>query len=184
MTSKVGTLLIAHPNLPAQTPFYKSVIYIFHDSAEGTQGLILNKPTAYKVNDFMAERGFEMQSTTEHLRFGGPVSIKTLFMLHSDDFSSQSSQLAGNGLMISYDDFMLHKLSFGMQPNLWRMVVGISAWQPGQLDMELDGKQPYRPENSWLTAEANDHIMFGYDGEEQWQKAMELSSQQMINQFF
>lgn len=184
MDNKVGKLLIAHPNLPPKTPFHKAVVYIFNDGPEGTQGIILNRPTAYRVNDFMQQQGFELPTTRERMRFGGPVSTKMLFMLHTDDFESASSQPAGKGLMLSCDDFMLEKMTLGYQPSLWRMMVGIAAWQPGQLDMELNGQPPYRPENSWLTARASESIIFEHDGEKQWNRALELSSQQMINHYF
>lgn len=184
MDNRVGQLLIAHPNLPSNTPFYRSVIYIFNDGPEGTQGIILNKPTRFKVNDFMSQQGFELPLTKERMRFGGPVSSKMLFMLHTDDFESSSSMPAGRGLMLSCDDFMLEKMVMGYQPSLWRMMVGIAAWQPGQLDMELNGQPPYRAENSWLTARASESIIFEYDGENQWNRALELSSQQMINHYF
>ena len=181
--SRQGKLLIAHPNLPNQSPFSKTLVYIFDDFNGGTQGIIVNKPTQYRVNDFLASQGYEMPQTRERMRFGGPVSTKTVFMLHTDDFESSSSTPAGKGLMISCDDFMIEKMSMGYQPSLWRMMVGIAAWQPGQLDMELGGKPPFRPENSWLTADANESILFEQDGEKQWEKALELSSRQLINSY-
>jgi len=182
--SRQGQLLIAHPKLPQNNPFYKTVIYIFEDDAVGTQGIILNKSTKYSVNNFIQSQGFEMGLSPENMRFGGPVSSKMVFMLHTDDWESASSYPVGKGLMLSCDDFMLEKLAMGYQPGLWRMMVGVCAWQPGQLDMELQGEKPYRPENSWLTADANDNILFLYDGEKQWEKAMSLSSKQMINSYF
>lgn len=184
LKNKVGKLLIAHPNLPVQNPFHKSVIYIFNDGPqEGTQGLILNKSTPLSVNQVMNKLGYEFSLTKEHVRFGGPVNSNTLFMLHSDDFESASSAPAGKGLMVSCDDFMFQKMVMGYQPSVWRLMVGISSWAPGQLDAEIKGKAPYKPENSWLTATPNDVTIFEYDGERQWQKALELSSRQMINHY-
>jgi putative AlgH/UPF0301 family transcriptional regulator len=79
---------------------------------------------------------------------------------------------------------MLEKMATGNEPGLWRMVVGICSWSPGQLELELSGKYPYRPENSWLTVKANRSIMFEHDGDKQWQKAMDLSSKTMLDNFF
>ena len=104
-------------------------------------------------------------------------------MLHSNDWESSSSVDAANGLSITSDNFMLEKLSMGYVPAYWRLFVGVCSWGAGQLDMELAGKHPYRIENSWLTCSANDNIVFNYDGEDQWYKAMELSSRQMINSY-
>ena len=183
--SRQGKILISHPNLPKTTPFYKTVIYVVNDNAHGTQGIILNKPSNFTLNEFaLSKRLSGFPETSDTLRFGGPLSVKTIFMLHTDDFESSSSSIAGKGLMISSDDFMLEKMTWGQQPSAWRIAAGISGWQPGQLDLELKGEKPYRQENSWLTAEGNDSIIFNYDGVEQWERAMELSSHQMINQFF
>jgi putative AlgH/UPF0301 family transcriptional regulator len=35
-----------------------------------------------------------------------------------------------------------------------------------------------------LTANANESIIWDYDGDEQWNRAIELSSQQMIHTYF
>ena len=182
--SRQGKILISHPNLPKTTPFYKTVIYLVNDNEHGTQGMILNKPSHFTITQFAESKrldGFPMSDET--MRFGGPLSTKTVFMLHTDDFESSTSSIAGKGLMISSDDFMLEKMTWGQQPSAWRIAVGICGWQPGQLDLELKGEKPYRRENSWLTAEGNDSIIYNYDGVDQWEKAMTLSREQLINSY-
>lgn len=181
--SRVGQLLIAHPNLPDNTPFSKSVIYIGHDDEKGVTGLVVNKPSALSVTDFLQRRGFDFINYGHRMRLGGPVNSSSVFMLHSNDWESSSSVDVGKGLSITSDEFMLEKLSMGYVPAYWRIFVGVCSWGAGQLEMELAGQFPYRQENSWLTCEANDHILFNYDGEDQWQKALELSSQQMIDSY-
>lgn len=183
--SRQGKILIAHPNLPKATPFYKSVIYLVNDNEHGTQGMILNKPSNFMLNDLALSKRLDgFPETTDTLRYGGPLSVKTIYMLHTDDFESTSSNNAGKGLMLSSDDFMFQKMTWGQAPAAWRISAGMCGWQPGQLDLELKGERPYRQENSWLTAEGTDSIIFNYDGVKQWEQAMELSSHQMINQFF
>ena len=73
---------------------------------------------------------------------------------------------------------MFQKLSLGDQPAYWRMFLGLAAWAPNQLDRELSSSF------GWLMCEANDDILFNYSEEEQWEAALALSSQQMINSFF
>jgi putative AlgH/UPF0301 family transcriptional regulator len=182
----LGNLLIAHPRLPRNNPFSKTVIYIFQDNNEaGTQGIILNKPSAIPVSDYIQSRGWSMAGLTkETVRYGGPISPKTLVLLHTDDWYSASTEPICNGISVTCDDFMLEKMATGNEPGLWRMVVGICSWSPGQLELELSGKYPYRPENSWLTVKANRSIMFEHDGDKQWQKAMDLSSKTMLDNFF
>ena len=180
----IGKLLISHPNLPKTNPFHKTVIYIFQHNNEGTQGLVINKPSEFPVSQFIQSKGWAMPLTKETMRYGGPVSAKTVVMLHTDDWYSSSTIPIVNGLSITCDDFMLEKLATGNAPGLWRMCVGVCAWQPGQLDLELSGKYPYRPENSWLTVDSNRSIIFEHDGNKQWEKALESSSRQMIDSYF
>lgn len=181
---RVGKLLIAHPKLSAQSPFYKSVIFIYAENSQGVMGLIINKPTRFTVSNLAEARGIEFPLTKDYIRAGGPVNDKALLMLHTDDWSSSNTVDICPGLRISSDDFMIEKLAQGYQPTYWRMMGGICAWAPGQLDMELKGQEPYRPENSWLTCKANEDILFTYDGERQWDKALDLSSRQLFNQYF
>ena len=182
--SRAGKLLIAHPNLPATNPFYKSVIYIFDDGPDGTQGLILNKPSDFRITDFFRSKGFELPIIKETMRFGGPIKTNMVVMLHSDGWYSSSTSYTRNGISLSCDDLMLQKICIGDFPTYYRMFMGVSTWRPGQLDAELQGIQPYKSENSWLIAEADPNIIFDYDSQRQWDKAVSRSSQEMINNYF
>lgn len=182
---RVGKLLIANPILPRTSPWSKRVIYIFaDDEIQGTRGLIVNHPTRYSITEFVAGRGWDMPLSREFIRVGGPVNSKVLFMLHTNEWHSSSTAQVGNSLAISCDEFMLEKMGFGDQPNLWRMALGMCSWAPGQLDMEINGDPPYNRSNSWLVADADTNILFEYDSEKQWKEALELSSKQTIDSWF
>lgn len=185
MNNHVGKLLIAHPNLRPTDWFHKSVIYIYSDDPkQGTLGLLLNRPTNYSLKEFCNQQGVLYPEGVTMISCGGPLNRNSVILLHTDEWHSGNTTTAGPNYKISSDQQMFDRLSIGEQPAYWRMFVGICGWKPGQLEKELSGQPPYRPENSWLTATANDHIMFMYDGEEQWTQALELSSQQMIDSFF
>jgi putative transcriptional regulator len=182
--SRQGQLLIAHPNLPIDHPFGQTVIYVGYDGNDGVTGLILNKTTNLSVSQFLHRRKLDTLNTGDKtMHIGGPVSTQSVFMLHSNDWESTTSIDAGNGLSISSDDFMLEKLALGHVPAYWRLFAGVCSWQAGQLDLELKGIAPYRPENSWLTCKPNDNIIYNYDGVDQWEKAMTLSREQLINSY-
>jgi putative AlgH/UPF0301 family transcriptional regulator len=80
---------------------------------------------------------------------------------------------------LSSDDFMIQKLNQQV-PTYWRLFAGMSTWEPGQLTAELEGRFPFRPENSWLIADAPEGLLFTLDGDKQWQKALALCSNQMF----
>jgi len=184
MNDFVGKVLIAHPNLPSDQIFHRSVIYIYqHDNDKGTVGVITNKKSRYKVSDLAADKNIIFGDTTKRVYHGGPVNQQALVLLHTDDWSSANTAPAGNKLSVSSDDIMLQKIGSLDQPAYWRLFAGMAAWNPGQLTAELAGVWPYRSENSWLIAKADESILFETDGDKQWQKCFSLSSNQMFEQY-
>jgi len=182
---RVGKILIANPCMPDDNPFSKSVVYIYADnSKQGTVGLILNKPSNTTVQDICYDHKVTFPSRGPMIHMGGPVNATAIILLHTDDWYSSNTAYAGNNLHISSDNFMFVKLAEGNEPCYWRMMVGLSSWAVGQLDMEIKGQFPYSKEHQWLTADPTEDIIFGYDGEEQWNKALELCSKQTIDSYF
>ena len=183
--SRVGKLLIANPTMPEDNPFAKTVIYIYQDNKEqGTWGLILNKQSNTSVRQLCYDHKVTYPNRAPMVHIGGPVNPTAMVLLHTDDWNSQNTALAGNKLLISSDKLMFLKLSQGNEPVYWRMHIGLCSWSPGQLDMEMKGQFPYNKTHQWLTADPTEDIIFEYDGEEQWNKALELCSHQTVNQWF
>lgn len=185
MNNRVGKLLIANPAVPPESPFANSVIYMYQDHPlRGSTGVILNKPSKTTVQEMCHDQRVPYHQPEHKVHVGGPVNPHAMVLLHTNEWNSQNTAHAGNQLSISSDKLMFLKLSHGDEPVWWRMFVGFSAWAPNQLDMEMKGIPPFNKSNQWLTADANDDIIFGYDGVEQWNKALELCSQQTIDQWF
>ena len=183
--SKVGKLLIANPLMQNDNPFAKTVIYIYADDPiQGTSGVILNKLTENSVQDLCYDHKVTYPSSAPKVHLGGPVNHKAIVLLHTDDWNSQNTALAGNNLLLSSDKLMFLKLSQGNEPVYWRMMIGLTAWAPDQLDMEMRGQFPYNNTHKWLIADPSEEFIFGYDGDEQWDKALELYSQQMVDYYF
>jgi putative AlgH/UPF0301 family transcriptional regulator len=183
--SMAGKLLIAHPNLPAGSPWAKTVIYVYEDKPTiGTLGLVLNKFSNFTVRELCHQKGIMFPDSAPVIHKGGPVNEQALMLLHTDEWQSQNTTPAGKSYRISSDNFMFEKIAKGDYPAYYRFFAGMAAWSPGQLNMELKGQFPFRSENSWLTADSNDSILFEYDGEKQWERAIATASSQMIDQFF
>jgi hypothetical protein len=47
-------------------------------------------------------------------------------------------------------------------PDQWRILLGLCGWGPGQLESELKGIHPWKPENSWCTARPDTELVFGF----------------------
>lgn len=171
-----GKLLVAHPSL-TEGIFARSVIFVYQDDPSGSMGLVLNKPTQWKVSQIIREKGLIYEGN-EHIYKGGPVNEQALILLHEDDWYASNTMQIGKGLAITSDTVMMQKLSEHNGPTHWRMFAGIAGWSPGQLKMELKSRQ------GWLTCDADDSIVFDKDGERQWNKAIQMCANQMINHFF
>ena len=178
-----GKILVSHPNLPLDNPFHKTAIYMYQDDQNGSVGVCLNRQSAIPVRHIAEDKGI-IFDTTANLFRGGPVNQSALVLLHTNEWQSKNTAEAGRGYRISSDDIMLEKLAQGNCPVNWRMMSGFSAWAPNQLNMEIQGVFPYRLENRWLTCDANDSIIFEYDGEEQWQQCLSLATKQMVDNYF
>lgn len=180
-----GKILIAHPNTPQHSIFCKSVIYLYQDRIEqGSIGVMTNKPSQFTLRDLCIEKQLGLHNITSRVYHGGPVNTSALVLLHSNDWRSENTAVAGNTLCITSDNLMLEKIIHGDQPAYWRLFGGLCGWAPGQLSLELTGRYPYGPENSWLIASANDDLIFGTTGDEQWQAAIDSCSKELFNQYF
>lgn len=178
-----GKLLVAHPRFPLQSPFCKSVVYIYQDDAvNGTVGVVLNKMSQISVQDICANNNVIYPDKFPKVFLGGPVNTNALVILHTDEWASTNTTPAGKGLRVSSDPLMFEKLSLGDQPAYWRCFMGISGWAMGQLDAEMNGHYPFN-EKMWLTAQPNDDILFRANGDKQWKDALDLCSQQTIDQW-
>jgi len=185
MENFVGKVLIAHPNLGTDQVFHRTVIYIYQDDARsGTVGVITNKKSRYSVADLAGDKNITFGDTSKYVYHGGPVNQQALVLLHTNDWNSTNTAPAGRQLCVSSDEFMLEKLNTGSEPSYWKLFGGMCAWTPGQLEAELAGEFPYKSENSWLIARAPDSVLFGIDGDKQWQKCFELSSAQLFSQYW
>jgi|TARA_R110000764_G_scaffold213345_1_gene299729 putative transcriptional regulator len=172
--SRVGKLLIAHPKFPSDSPFTRTVIYVYQDDeVNGTVGVVLNKPSRTSVSIMCDTHDIMYPDTLPMLHLGGPVNMSALLLLHTDEWNSSNTACAGNSYRISSDNHMFLKMSTGNEPIYWRAFSGYVSWQPGQLALE-----------DWLTIDASDALLFECNGEDQWIAALDTCSQQTIDHFF
>ncbi len=168
--NRVGQYLVAAPALE-QGFFHRSVVFIYEDSANGTAGLVVNRPTEHTLNQLLPHA-----STLGVPVFkGGPVNERSLMLFHSDDFTSTNTLHTGTGLDISSDDIMLQKLETH-PPRRFKPVAGISVWAPGQLDFEIK-------KNYWLTSTLPNSIVFEQSGDRAWQAAIDHSLNRIIDRY-
>ena len=170
--------LIAMPGLE-DAIFSKSVVYVCEHTPRGALGLVINKPAGMTMATLFGkvELTLQRQDLTDSPVFqGGPVQIERGFILHESVFAEAdkpeqplyaSSMTIPGGLEMTTSKDVLEALSSGSGPRKVLVSMGYSAWGEGQLETELG-------ENSWLTVDADQTVIFDTPVEQRYDKALAL----------
>lgn len=177
-----GQLLIARP-LNNDRYFKRSVILIYESHRAGTVGVVINKRTHHTVQTMCAQHDLVYMGK-EYVYEGGPVNDRALVMVHSNEWACENTLKVNEYFSVTSHKDMFRRLSMGQTPRAWRICAGISAWSDDQIQGELRGEAPWTPEHSWLIANPSPSLLWGYDGDEQWNRAVELSGKQLVQSWF
>lgn len=156
-----GQLLIAMPGM-LDSNFERTVIYLCAHSTDGAMGFIINRPQPLTFSDLLvqldviaSEDVIRLPKTTRDVavQSGGPVDTGRGFVLHSDDYHSESTMPVSDELCMTATVDILRAMSKGAGPTRAMMMLGYAGWGPGQLEAEIS-------ENGWLTCPARDELVF------------------------
>jgi putative transcriptional regulator len=168
-----GNLLIAPPAVKGNF-WHKTVIMVTEHHQQGSMGLVLNKRSELTVNDFGHQLGFKLD-LSGYVYIGGPVNVKNLSFLHTNDWVSINTMQVNSTFSISSAEDILPRMSEGDLPYSWRILLGVCGWGPNQLEGELKGEAPWRKETSWCTVKSDIELVFESDGNDQWCNALDRS---------
>lgn len=156
--------LIAMPGMKDDR-FARTVIYICAHSEEGAMGIIINQAQQMRFPDLLVQLGILKEEETIRLsptardfvvRHGGPVDRSRGFVLHSDDYTVDSSMPVSEEVCLTATVDILRAISSGRGPRQALMALGYSGWGAGQLEQEI-------AENGWLTCPAEPELLFDGD---------------------
>ncbi len=164
-----GKLLLAMPGM-TDPRFDRTVIYICSHTAEGAMGLVINR----LINNLTFEQLLEqLNIETEGpvsdipLHAGGPVETGRGFVLHSADYVHDSTLIVSQTLALTATVDVLRNIAEGRGPRHHLLALGYAGWAAGQLEQEIQA-------NGWLTAEADEEIVFYTHVEDKWPRAMAM----------
>jgi putative transcriptional regulator len=161
-----GRLLVALPKMK-DPRFFESVIYITKHDREGAFGLVINRVlTTAPIEEVLAGFGIDEKGGKGEIaiHYGGPVSPRQGFVLHSDDIVRETSTKVNNGMALTSDPTIIRDISLGKGPRQFLLIVGYAGWAPGQLEEELQHK-------AWFSIPADKEIIFSKQPEKKWQRA-------------
>lgn len=170
-----GQFLIAMPSM-FDANFARTVIFVCAHSEDGAMGFVLNRPQRLTFPDVLlhlelldpdevirlpsAAREFQIQA-------GGPVETGRGFVLHSDDYLSDSSIPVSDDICLTATLDIVKAISRGEGPLKATMLLGYAGWGPGQLENEISS-------NGWLTCPAREELIFSRELDEKYDRALAL----------
>ena len=160
--------LIAMPNM-ADPYFARSLTYICEHNAQGALGLVVNRPIDMMLSGVFEKLDLTLEgpAASEPIYFGGPVQTERGFVLHRPVGGWQSTLAVRDGIGLTTSRDILEAMGRGEGPERMMFALGYSGWGAGQLENELK-------QNSWLTVEARDGIIFDLPPEARLTAAMSL----------
>lgn len=151
-------LLLAMPLLT--DPWFKhSVCYICEHNEQGAMGLIINKPMGIKLNDILGELDITAEHEQHHnIMQGGPVSPEQGFVLYRGSEQHVENMHVSDSIRLTTSKEILSNMAHGTGPDDAIICLGYAGWDAGQLEEEIAN-------NSWLTIEADDDLVFLTDSD-------------------
>jgi putative transcriptional regulator len=159
--------------------FQNAVILMVEHNAAGAMGLIVNAPLGAIPAARLFERlgltapdaaaQVEAQVEAQAVReievfYGGPVEPERGFLLHSTDVAVAGSIPVGEGVAMTAEAEMLHKIIRGEGPKRSLFAFGYSGWAPRQLESEFG-------RNAWFTIPFDSTLVFATDPARSWERA-------------
>lgn len=173
-----GKILVSPPNI-IDRRFANTVIYIAEHNDTGSWGLIINKASNIPASKIMERAGLDVTlGGTVHL--GGPMELQKLVLFHSADVISSETLMSPSGICVSNDMEFIAKLIDGERPRYIKAVIGVCTWGPGQLEGEIAGLPPWRPEHSWLIGEPDIETVFELDDLDLWTECVHHCAKSIV----
>lgn len=160
----VHRCLLAAPQVQ-DSLFQRSVIYIVRHDDDGTLGLIINRPSHVTLHELLDDLQIERQQLADHqVMHGGPVHPEVGLVMHTGQPVWHASIAVSENVCITSSKDVLEALAEGQPFGHYQIMLGYSAWSPGQLDDELK-------RGDWLICEPDLSLLFEVDPPEKWQMA-------------
>ena len=143
-------------------PLFKdSIVLVMNNVGPLPAGVILNRPTRISVSDLFPD--FQrLAQLQDKVYLGGPVELRSVWYLFRADAQPQHSIRVLDGVYVSTNRDLLHKLLGRDKPTEGlRIFIGHSSWAPGQLEGEI-------ARGDWTLAPADKDAIFNGKFEHPW----------------
>ena len=154
--------------------FEKTVILMLEHDKKGALGVVINKPLGKitlgsfisKIDDPSINKK-KLYNIEIPIFWGGPVDEHKILILHTNDYKNETTKKYNN-LSTSSDLKTLVKIAEKKGPKKSLVVLGLAAWNIGQLDGEIEFER-------WTLSETNESLIFDMENKKKWLKAINNS---------
>ena len=154
--------------------FEKTVILMLEHDKKGALGIVINKPLGTitlgslisQVDDQSINKK-ELYDIKIPIYWGGPVDVNKILILHSKDYKNKSTK-EYNNLSTSSDLITLVEIAEKKGPKKSLVILGLAAWNTGQLDGEIELER-------WTLSESSIELIFEIENNKKWLKAINNS---------
>lgn len=168
-----GKIIIAPP-VDTGSLWDRTIILITEHDKNGSTGIILNKPSQMKMEDFGERLGHTiLDANDDVVHIGGPVKPTSVSFLHTNDWKSSNTLIINDKMSISSAADIVPRMAKGDRPRLWRLMLGMCSWEPDQLRGEIDATPPWDHSLQWCVTSSNLSLIFDNDEEDQWTRALD-----------
>ncbi len=159
-------MLVAMPQI-VDPFFWHSIVLLIDYTAEGSLGIVINRPTELKVTDVLRELEIPWTGDADEIvHLGGPVQPQLGSVLYrvGENATDEASAEIVDGLCVSQNIDTLRRLATSL-PFEIRLVLGYAGWSAGQLDEEIR-------RHDWLVAPVDVSQIFAPDPENVWERVL------------
>lgn len=98
---------------------------------------------------------------------GGPVESGRGFVLHTDDYLTQSSIPVSDEICLTATVDIIRAMSRGRGPKKASLLLGYAGWGAGQIESEIAN-------NGWLSCPADESLIFDPSFDNKYERALAL----------
>ncbi len=167
MDSFRNHFLISMPHL-TDVFFEKTVIFICDQNAEGSMGLVINRPfpsaRAKHILQALGLAGNTGKGEISQIYYGGPVQPNVGLVLHTPDYEIEGTTPISTDICLTTNSEIMRDLEDGDGPERFRFTMGYAGWGPEQLDREIAN-------GDWLVIPASKDFIFEKADHAKWADA-------------
>ena len=159
--------LIAKPSMQDHRFKETVIVMLYHNQKKGAAGLVINKPIdTMLISEFFKNSNMSLPDKIIDkeitIYWGGPVNSDKVFIIYSSEYKNDDFIISNNYFTIAQTPKVLIDIVTNKGPKKYFIILGISAWKPGQLDLEIK-------RDDWVKKLNNYSSLFN-NGDEMWNR--------------